>query len=76
MKNNRSSSRSRSGSRANTNRDRIRCFKCRENNHFPKDWPNVPEVEKYQTEQMQQMFDLKEDKAALKVHAADAYKIY
>ena len=29
-----SNSRSRSGSRASTNRDRIRCFECREYDHF------------------------------------------
>ena len=33
-RNDRNSSRLRSGSRASTNRDRIRCFKCREYNHF------------------------------------------
>ena len=32
-----SNSRSRSGSRASTNRDRIRCFKCREYDHFIRD---------------------------------------
>ena len=36
----RSSSRSRSGLRASTNRDRIRCFKCREYEHFAKDCLN------------------------------------
>ena len=29
-----SNSRSRSGSRASMNRDRIRCYKCREYDHF------------------------------------------
>ena len=33
-------SRSRSGSTANTNRDRIRCYKCREYDHFARDCPN------------------------------------
>ena len=32
-----SNSRSRSGSRASTNRDRIRSFKCREYDHFARD---------------------------------------
>ena len=32
-----SNSRLRSGSRANTNRDRIRCYKCREYDHFARD---------------------------------------
>ena len=31
-----SNSRSRSGSRVSTNRDRIRCYKCREYDHFTK----------------------------------------
>ena len=34
-----SNSRSRSGSRASTNRDRIRCFNCREYDHFARDFP-------------------------------------
>ena len=28
----------RSGSRTSTNRERIRCYKCREYNYFAKDW--------------------------------------
>ena len=32
---------SRSGSRASTNRDRIRCFKCREYGHFANECPNL-----------------------------------
>ena len=39
-----SSSRSRSNLRAITNRDRVRCFKCREYDHFANECPNlVPE---------------------------------
>ena len=34
-----SNGRSRSGSRASTNRDRIRCFKCREYDHFARECP-------------------------------------
>ena len=34
-----SNNRSRSGSRTSTNRDRIRCYKCREYDHFTKDCP-------------------------------------
>ena len=36
----RSPSSSRSGSRTSTNRDRIRCFKCREYDHFANECPN------------------------------------
>ena len=34
------SSRSRSGLRASTNKNMIRCFKCKGHNHFPKDCLN------------------------------------
>ena len=44
-RNDRSSSRSRSGSRVNTNRDRIRCFKCRDCDYCAKDCPNMSETE-------------------------------
>ena len=36
-----SSSRSRSNSRPGTNRDRVRCFKCREYDHFANECPNL-----------------------------------
>ena len=40
----RSPSSSRLGSRTSTNRDRIRCFKCREYDHFANECPNlIPE---------------------------------
>ena len=38
-----SNSRSRSGSRASTNRDRIRCYNCRQYDHFVRDCPNSRE---------------------------------
>ena len=37
----RSRSRSRSNSRIRTNRDRIRCYKCREHDHFADECPNI-----------------------------------
>ena len=37
----RSPSSSRSGSRTSTNRYRIRCFKCREYDHFANECPNL-----------------------------------
>ena len=40
----RSPSSSRSGSRTSTNRERIRCFKCRKYDHFANECPNlIPE---------------------------------
>ena len=36
-------SKSRSGSRSSTNRDRIRCYKCREYDHITKDCPKTKE---------------------------------
>ena len=53
-------------------RDRIRCFKCREHDHFAKDCLNS-DTEKEQLEQIQQMFNLEEDRTALKVLVADTY---
>ena len=35
-----SSSRSTSNSRASTNRDRLQCLKCREDDHFVNECPN------------------------------------
>ena len=57
-----------------TNRDRIRCFKCKEYDSFAKDCPNISETENDQSEQIQQILNLEEDKTALKVFAADTYK--
>ena len=58
-----------------TNRDKIRCFKCREYDHFAKDCKNISETEKGQSEQIQQMLNLEEDKTALKVClGADTYE--
>ena len=51
-----SNSRSRSGSRANTNRDRIRCYNCREYDHFTRDCPNSREER--ELERLQQMLDM------------------
>ena len=51
-----SNSRSRSGSRASTYRDRIRCYNCREYDHFTKDCPTSREER--DLEQLQQMLNL------------------
>ena len=54
-----SNSRSRSGSRASTNRDRIRCYNCREYDHFARDCPTSKEERAL--EQLQQMLNLEEE---------------
>ena len=54
-----SSSRYRSGSRASTNRDRIRCYNCREYNHFTRDCPTSREDS--DLDQLQQMLNLEEE---------------
>ena len=33
---------SRSNSRVNTNRDRLRCYRCGEYDHFAQEYPNMP----------------------------------
>ena len=51
-----SNSRSRSGSRASKNRDRIRCFQCREYNHFTQEC--LARQASREVEQIQQMFNM------------------
>ena len=58
-----SNSRSRSGSRANTIRDRIRCYKCREYDDFIRDCPTCKEER--EIEQLQQMLNLEENQTSL-----------
>ena len=53
-----SNSISRLGSRASTNKDRIRCYKCREYDHFMKDCPNSRE--EGDLEQLQQVLNMEE----------------
>ena len=53
-----SNDRSRSGSRASTNRDRIRCYVCREYDHFVRDCPNSREER--DLEQLQHMLNIGE----------------
>ena len=57
--------------RASTNRDRIRCFKCREYDYFAKDCPNLQTGK--ELEQIQQMYNVDEEYTALKVLATDTY---
>ena len=51
-----SNSRSRSGSRGNTNKDRIRCYNCREYDHFVRDCPNS--IEERDLEQIQHILNM------------------
>ena len=51
-----SNSRSRSGSRASTNRDKIRCYYCREYDHFVRDCPNSRKER--DLEQLQKMLNI------------------
>ena len=53
----------RSGSRASTNRDRKRCYNCREYDHFTRDCPTSREER--EIEQLQQMLNLEEDQTPL-----------
>ena len=66
-----SSSRSRSGSRASTNREIIR-YKCGEYDHFAKDCLTL-KLEK-EAEQIQQMYNMDEEKTSLKTLATDTYE--
>ena len=59
-----SNSRSRSGWRASMNIDRIRCYECREYDHFTKDCPTSREEK--EIEQLQQMFNLEDEQTSLK----------
>ena len=51
--------------------DRIRCYMCREWDHFTKDCPTAKEER--ETDQIQQMFYLDEDHTSLKTLATDTY---
>ena len=48
--------------------------KSTSNDHFAKICPNISDTEKEQSEQIEQMLNLEEDKTALKVLAADTYE--
>ena len=72
MRNNRSvtNSGSRSGSRTSANRDRIRCFECREYDHFARECP-TRQVSR-ERELIQQMFNMDEDQTILQTPLMDA----
>ena len=65
-----SNDRSISGSRASTNRDRIRCYACREYDHFARDCPNSREER--DLEQLQHMLNMEEqDRRSPPIHSSD-----
>ena len=64
-----SNGRSRSGSRVSTNRYRIRCFECREYDHFARECPT--KRENRETEQIQQMISLDDDQTLLQTPLID-----
>ena len=66
-----SNSRSRSGSRVSTNRNRIRCYKCGEYDHFTKDCPTSKKER--DIEDIQQMFNLNEEQTSLNALTTDTY---
>ena len=63
-----SNSRSRSGSRASTNKDRIRCYKGREYDQFARDCSTSREER--ELEQLQQMLNLDGEQTLLKTLVA------
>ena len=65
-----SNSRSRSGLKVSTNRDRIRCYKCREYDHFVKDCPSSNEQKK--VEQLQQMLNLDDEQMSIQTNTHDS----
>ena len=66
-------SRSRSGPRAITNRDRIRCYNCREYDHFVKDCPTSREERNI--DQLQQMLNLEEEEKTHLLNSAQSNPI-
>ena len=64
-----SRSTSRSGLRASTNRDKIICYKCREYDHFVKDFL-TSKIER-KTKQIQQMYNMDEEQTSLKALTTD-----
>ena len=54
-----------------SNRDGIRCYKCREYDHFTKDC--LTTKEEREIHQIQQMFNLDEEQISLRMLATDTY---
>ena len=60
------------GSRDSTNRERIRCIRCKKC-HFAKDCPNVAAAEKEQSDQMQQVMQMEDQSMALTLFIEETY---
>ena len=54
------------------NRERIRCYKCREYDHFTKDCPTSREER--ELEQLQQMLNLDDEQTSLKLLATNTHE--
>ena len=65
-----SNSRSRSGSTASTNKDRITFYNCREYDHFVRDYPSSREER--DIDQLQQMLNLEEEQTHLLTNAQNS----
>ena len=59
----------RSGSRVSTNRDRTRCFECRQYDHFARKYPSRQANK--EAEQIQQMFNMDKDQTMLQMPLMD-----
>ena len=68
-----SNSRPRSGSKVSTNRDRIRCFKCQEYDHFMINCLTTHADR--QVEQFQQMFNMDEGQTLLQTPLIDTNEV-
>ena len=65
-----SNSRSRSGSGANINKDRMRCYICREYDHFARDCPTSREER--DIDRLQLMLNLEEEQTHLLTNAQNS----
>ena len=65
-------SRFRSGSRTSTSRDRIRCFICREYDHFAREY--LTRQANREAAQIQQMFNMDKDQTILQTPMMDTDK--
>ena len=65
-----SNGRLRSESRASTNRDQMRCYNCREYDHFTRDFPTSREER--DIDQLQQILNLEEEQTHLLINTQNS----